>query len=108
MIGDADRWTEISESLVDSCGPRFGKKWAAVEKSQQQTVEMECRRLLGCSTRAEVKKHDGFSGTWADDVQPEVDAMIKIMGGSRSYGPTLKKIMAQIGGNQAVVPARKK
>ena len=108
MIGDAERWSDISESLVDNCGPRFGKKWSAVGKSQQQTVEMECRRLLGCSTKAEVKKHNGFLGTWADDVQPEVDSMLKIMSGSRSYGSTLKKIMAKVGKNQAVVPARAK
>ena len=108
MIGDAERWSDISESLVDNCGPRFGKKWSAVGKTPEQTVEMECRRLLGCSTKAEVKKHNGFLGTWADDVQPAVDSMLKIMSGSRSYGSTLKKIMAKVGKNQAVVPARAK
>ena len=108
MIGDAERWSAISESLVDNCGPRFGKKWSAVGKTPEQTVEMECRRLLGCSTKAEVKKHNGFLGTWADDVQPEVDSMLKIMSGSRNYGSTLKKIMAKVGKNQAVVPARAK
>ena len=58
MVGDLALFTEISTSLKDNCGARWGKRMA---KAGQLT---EARRLIGVTTPREVKHQDGFHGTW--------------------------------------------
>jgi hypothetical protein len=83
MVGDLALFTEISTSLKDNCGARWGKRMA---KAGQLT---EARRLIDVSTPREVKHQDGFNGTWDPGVQPKVDRMIADMGRSRNFGDSL-------------------
>ena len=64
MVGDLALFNEISTSLKENCGARWGKRMA---KPGQLT---EARRLIGVSTPREVKHQDGFRGTWDPEVQP--------------------------------------
>jgi hypothetical protein len=97
MVGDLAMFTEISTSLKDNCGARWGKRMA---KAGQLT---EARRLIGVSTPREVKHQDGFHGTWDPGVQPKVDRMIADMGRSRNFGESLREVLDDVGHDSALV-----
>jgi hypothetical protein len=97
MVGDLALFSEISTSLKDNCGARWGKRMA---KAGQLT---EARRLIGVTTPREVKHQDGFRGTWDRALQPKVDQMIADMGRSKNFGDSLREVLDEIGHDSALV-----
>ena len=97
MVGDLALFNEISTSLKDNCGARWGKRMAKVAQLT------EARRLIGVSTPREVKHQDGFRGTWDPGVQPKVDQMIDDMGRSKNFGDSLHEVLDEVGQDRALV-----
>jgi hypothetical protein len=97
MVGDLALFNEISTSLKDNCGARWGKRMAKVGQLT------EARRLIGVSTPREVKHQDGFRGTWDPGVQPKVDQMIDDMGRSKNFGDSLHEVLDEVGQDRALV-----